>query len=248
MRRSDLKLYLSFIAAFLAMHYTGTALMKMPYILNAVIVCAVVFFVILFFNKVLNSKSVKTTIYETGLRKTNLPALAPGIFVSVALLITYPLLGYLLKTSIMLAENWHWNLAGLVFTAGVAEEMLFRGYLFGSLRRKMSFRKATLLSAICFTLAHLFMFTYMDWPVALLSTILAIATSLPLAFLFEKGNHSIWSPAIVHVAIRTVGMVVTNDEKHFQQFSLLWISACMIIPYIVLLFYKEFRAIFQKKV
>lgn len=111
----------------------------------------------------------------------------------------------------------------------------------------MSFHKAVLISALCFTAAHLVMFTYMDWPLALLSTLLVVATSVPLAFLFEKGNNSVWSPAIVHTAIRTVGLVVTTDEKYFVQFSMIWIAACMILPYIVLIFYKDFRAIWTKR-
>ena len=152
----------------------------------------------------------------------------------------------MLTTCISLADNWQWNVIGLMFTGGIAEEMLFRGYLFGSLRKNMSFKKAVFISTICFALAHLVMFTYMDWPVALLSTILAVAISAPLAFLFERGNYTVWSPAIVHTAIRTIGLVITVDEKHFMQFSLMWITACMILPYIVLMFYKAFRAIWSK--
>lgn len=243
MNKQTVKLYLSFIAAFFVMHYTGEVLMKLPYISNAVVVFVAVLLTILSLNKLIYDKSIKTSISNIGLRKTNLSGLAPGIFVSAALLCTYPLIGYLLNASITLANSWQWNMIGLMFTAGVAEEMLFRGYLFGSLRRKMSFRKAVLISALCFTAAHLVMFTYMDWPVALLSTLLAVATSVPLAFLFEKGNNSVWSPAIVHTAIRTVGLVVITDEKYFMQFSMIWIAACMIVPYIVLIFYKDFRAI-----
>lgn len=247
MNKHTAKLYLSFVAAFLVMHYTGEVLMKLPYVFNAVVVFIALLLTVLLLNKLIHGKSIKTSISDIGLRKTNLSGLAPGIFVSGALLCTYPLLGYLFNASITLAGSWQWNVIGLMFTAGVSEEMLFRGYLFGSLRRKMSFRKAALLSALCFAAAHLFMFTYMDWPVALMSTLLAVATSLPLAFLFEKGNNTVWSPAFVHTAIRTVGLVVTTDEKYFMQFSLIWIAACMILPYIVLIFYKEFRAIWTKR-
>lgn len=247
MNKQTAKLYLSFIAAFLVMHYTGEMLMKLPYIFNAVVVFVAVLLTVLLLNKLVHGKSIKTSISSIGLRKTKMPGLVPCIFVSAALLCTYPLLDYLLNINITLADSWQWNMIGLMFTAGVAEEMLFRGYLFGSLRRKMSFRKAAFLSALCFTAAHLMMFTYMDWPVALLSTLLAVATSIPLAFLFEHGNNTVWSPALVHTTIRTVGLVVTTDEKYFMQFSLIWIVACMILPYIVLIFYKEFRAIWTKR-
>ena len=248
MNKQNIQVYFVFFAAFIVMHYTGEALIKLPYIVNAVIVFAAVFIIILLLNRLVHGKSMKTTIHDIGLRKANLSELAPGIFVSTALLCTYPLLGYLLNTGISLTDKWQWNIIGLMFTGGIAEEMLFRGYLFGSLRKSMSFRKAAFISTICFALAHLVMFIYMDWPVALLSTMLAVAISAPLAFLFERGNKTVWSPAIVHTAIRTIGLVVTVDEKHFMQFSLLWITACMILPYIVLMFYKEFKTIWAKHV
>lgn len=246
MNKQNIRVYFVFFAAFIVMHYTGEALIKLPYIVNAVIVFAAVFSIILLLNRLVHGKSMKTIIHDIGLRATNLSGLAPGIFVSTVLLCAYPLIGYMLTTRIALADNWQWNVIGLMFTGGIAEEMLFRGYLFGSLRKNMSFKKAVLISTICFALAHLVMFTYMDWPVALLSTILAVAISAPLAFLFERGNYTVWSPAIVHTAIRTIGLVVTVDEKHFMQFSLMWITACMILPYIVLMFYKAFRAIWSK--
>lgn len=228
------------------MHFTGKALMKMPYIFNAGIVFVTVLVTVLLLNKFVHGKSIKRSLNDIGLGKTNLPGLVPGIFVSAALLCTYPLLGVFLDTNLTLADGWQWNIIGLMFTAGMAEEILFRGYLFGGLRRNMSFRKAVFISTLCFALAHLVMFTYMDWPVALLSTLLAVASAIPLAFLFEKGNSTAWSPAIVHIAIRTIGLVVTTDEKHFMLFSMLWILSCMILPYIVLIFFRGFRTIWAK--
>lgn len=243
MNKQTAKRYLSFVATFLVMHCAGKALMNLPYVFNAVVVFVAVLFTILFFNILVYGKTIGTSISDIGLRKTNLSGLVPGIFVSAALLFAYPLLGILLNTNITLADGWQWNTIGLMFTAGLAEEVLFRGYLFGGLRREMSFRKAAIISTIWFAIAHLIMFTYMDWPVAMLSTLLAVATSIPLAFLFEKGNNTLWSPAIVHTAIRTVGLVATTDGKYFMRFSMLWIIVCMVLPYIILICYKEFRKI-----
>ncbi len=138
-------------------------------------------------------------------------------------------------------------MAGLFLTGGLTEEMLFTGYFFGSLRQKMRFGKAVFISAVFFALAHLVMFTYMDWRVAFLSTLLAVASSVLLAFLYEKGKSTVWSPAIVHTIIRTVGLVVTTGKQNFIQFSLVWIMACMVLPYIVLMFYGDFRMIWTKR-
>jgi membrane protease YdiL (CAAX protease family) len=247
MPNNNFKLYLVFTVTFLVMHFSGLIAADLPYIVNALITFAIVLATLLLLLWVSSGNAVKDSFSSIGLHKTGYNSLLPGIIVSAALLFAYPLLGFLLNTKIVLAKDWHLNLAGLFLTGGLAEEILFRGYFFGSLRQKMNFRKAVFLSAILFSLAHLLMFAYMDWPVALLSTLLAIASSVPLAFLYEKGGNTIWSPAIVHTTIRTVGLVVTTDEKLFMKFSLLWITVSMVLPYIVLLFYKDFRSAWTNK-
>lgn len=229
------------------MHFTGVIVAKLPYILNALITSITVIGLLLLILKWDNKSSIISISNNLGFKKTNLKSIAPGIILSVALLLTYPLLSILLNVKIFLAEDWIYNLIGLSLTAGIAEEMLFRGYLFGTLRREMNFRKAAILSSVLFTLAHLVMFSYMAWEVALLSTLLAISTSIPFAFLFERGNNTLWSPAIVHTVIRTIGLVVTTDEIYFMKFSLLWITVILVLPYIVLLFYKDFRTIWSKE-
>lgn len=72
------------------------------------------------------------------------------------------------------------NLTGICLTGGLMEEMFFRGFLFRHLRESMHFRKAVFVSAILFTAAHLLLFTYMDWAIALSSTLLAVFMSVGL--------------------------------------------------------------------
>lgn len=241
MQNSKLNLYMIFIATFLVMHFTGVVVSDLPYLLNGLITSGTVLVVLLVLLLSTSEYSFKDTVRSIGIHGTNLKGIFPGIIISTVLLLTYPLIGHLFNAEVSLVQNWPLNLVGLLLTGGLTEEVLFRGYFFGSLRRKMSFRKAVVISAVFFTLAHLLLFAYMDWPVALLSTLLAIASSVPLAFLFEFGNGTVWSPALVHTSIRTVGLVVTTNEHHFGQFSLLWIIASIVVPYIVLLFYKDFR-------
>lgn len=243
MNKLNTKLYLIFIAAFLVMHFTGYMLMQLPYILNAAVVYIAVFTAVMVLSKWLYGKNLKSTIHDTGFHKTKMSGLVPGIFVSAALLCMYPILGNLLNTEIRLADSWQWNAIGLTLTAGFAEEMIFRGFLFGQLRRQTSFKKAVIISAIIFTIAHLLLFTYMSWPIALLSTILAIGLSVPFAYLFEHGGNTIWSPALVHTTIRTIGLVFTTHDENYLTLASAWIITSLLIPYLVLLFYKSFRNI-----
>jgi len=51
--------------------------------------------------------------------------------------------------------------------AGVAEELVFRGFLFGHLRRQRTFWRAAAASLPPFLVAHLFLFFALPWPIAL---------------------------------------------------------------------------------
>lgn len=245
MIKINLKLYLVFILAFLVMHFTGLLVKDLPYISNAVIVFALVLSTVLLISRVFYASDVESTISEIGFRKACLQEILPGIIISVVLLFMYPLLGYLLGTKIRMTNNWQLNMIGLLLTGGLAEEILFRGFLFRRLRLQMNFKKATLVSAIVFAMAHLLLFMYLNWTVALLSTVLAAGLSLPFAYLFERGGNALWSPALVHATIRTVGLVFTTDQQNFMALSSAWIIMSLVIPYIVLLFYKDFRSVMK---
>lgn len=238
-------IYLIFTAVFLVLHFTGVLAGQLPYIQNALITFSAVLAVLLLLDAWYSGTSLKTGFKNLGFRKTRLSLLAPGIIISLVLLLLYPLSAYILKTDIFLNEDWLLNSIGIFLTGGLAEEMFFRGFLFRHFREKMSFRKAVFASMLLFTLAHLILFTYKDWSIALLSTILAVAISIPLAYLFERSNHSVWSPAIVHATIRTIGLVITTSEQHFMPLTLIWIVGSMLIPYFVLLFYKDFWNIWK---
>lgn len=246
MEKQETKLYLVFTTTFLVMHFTGVMLTGIPYILNALVTSVSVFIVFFLLQNWNARSSVEKLFRDTGFKKVRIKAILPGVTISIALILVYPLLGFLLSAKLVLAKNWLLNLIGLFLTAGLTEEMLFRGYLFNNLRKERNFRSAAFISTIVFSLAHLFMFFYMAWPVASLSTILAMTISVPLAYLFERANYSIWSPAILHTAIRTIGLVVTVEKEYFNELSMLWILASIIIPNIGMAIYKKANHVTEK--
>lgn len=233
-------LYLIFASVFLMFHLTGFAAGGLPYILNAAITFTVVFTLILLLDKWYSGNSYKQVIYNSGFHRTSIQKILPGILTAVLILSMYPLFYLTLGFKITLNNSWLLNLAGLLLTGGLAEEMFFRGFLFRHLRDEMSFKKASLTSMLLFAAAHLMMFTYMDWSVALFSTILAVAISIPMSFLYEISDNTVWSPAIVHTIVRTIGLVVTAPEDNFLQMTMIWMTGCMIIPCIIVLFSKSF--------
>jgi membrane protease YdiL (CAAX protease family) len=101
-----------------------------------------------------------------------------------------------------LYPGWPWLLPGLFAQAGIAEEVLFRGYLFGHLRVGRTFWRAAAASMLPFVIIHLILFVSMPWPIALASVLLSMVISFPLACLFEVGGNTVWAPALLHFVIQ----------------------------------------------
>jgi len=221
--------------------------MGLPYLCNALITFPVVLISVLIFDKWYSGDSASVVIYKIGFHKTSLKNCLPGIFAAVSLLLMYPAMSLIFGFSIYLSDNWFMNLCGLFLTGGLAEEMFFRGFLFRHLRKNMSFKKAGITSMFLFSAIHLLLFAYMDFYIALFSTMLAIAISIPMSYFFERADNTVWSAAIVHTVIRTIGLVVTVKEEDFMKFTLFWMICCMIIPLLIIILNKNFRNAWKLK-
>lgn len=121
---------------------------------------------------------------------------------------------------------------GLFAQSGIAEEVLFRGYLFGHIRVGRTFWRAACLSMLPFVAVHLVLFTTMPWPIALASVLLSMIISFPLAHLYELGGHTIWGPALLHFVIQGTVKVLVVAERP-ELFALAWMAASALVPLLV---------------
>ena len=96
---------------------------------------------------------------SVGLGRPKVRALGVAAAASVALLLVVFVFGAMAPVSTVFANEWGWSLPGLFAQAGIAEEVLFRGYLFGRLRRGRSSRRAAGLSMVPFACVHLLLFS-----------------------------------------------------------------------------------------
>ena len=131
-----------------------------------------------------------------------------------------------------LYPGWMLLLPGLFAQAGIAEEVLFRGYLFGHIRVGRTFWRAAIVSMVPFVSVHLVLFVSMPWPIAVASVLLAIVISFPLAYLFELGGNTIWAPAILHFVIQATVKVMVFSQGA-ESFALAWMAASAIVPLLV---------------
>ena len=133
-----------------------------------------------------------------------------------------------------LYPSWISLLPGLFSQAGIAEEVLFRGYLFGHVRVGRTFWQAAAVSMLPFVSVHLVLFLSMPWPIALASVLLAVFISFPLARLFELGRNTIWGPALLHFVVQGTLKVVVFPHGA-ESFALVWMAASATVPWLVFL-------------
>lgn len=170
-----------------------------------------------------------------GLGRPRGAGLAAAAGIGAALLMVIPAFAFFANATVSFTPDALRLLPGLFAQAGVAEEVLFRGYLFGHIRRHRSFWPAAGLSMIPFAAVHLSLFLSMSWPLAAAALMLAIVAAVPLAQLFELGGSTIWPPALLHFVVQGAVKVVTVSGTEPASFPIAWIAASALIPMAALL-------------
>jgi porin len=176
-------------------------------------------------------KSFEESARAIGLKG---PKLSKGLLTALViggiLFLTIPVFALSTGVTFGFYPGWQFLALGMFFQAGIAEETLFRGYLFGHLRQKHTFWKAAFFAGVPFVFVHLILFYSLPWSIATASILLAIAMSFPLSRLFELDGDRIWAPAIVHfVAQAGVKLTVAAGASAWL-FPLFWISVCAVVP------------------
>lgn len=175
-------------------------------------------------------------IRHLGLGAPRWLGLLTAAAVATLLLIAGLIIGASSGMALRLVPRWGWMLPGLFAQAGIAEEVLFRSYLFRYVRVGRSFWRAAALSMLPFVGVHLLLFWTMPWPVALAALLLSVIVSFPLARLFELGGHTIWAPALLHFVIQgAIKLLVLGEGA--EAFAINWMIASAVVPLLVFVRY-----------
>jgi membrane protease YdiL (CAAX protease family) len=188
---------------------------------------------------VIFKQSVPDAVRSLGLSRPNWRTMLVAIFICILLLAFYPAFSLVTGAKLTLHDRWIELSPGLFAQAGIAEEVLFRGYLFGHLRRGRTFWQAALLSLLPFVAVHLLIFTSLNWIIALASTLLAVATAIPLCALYDRNRHTIWAAALVHWIIQAAIKLVIVPEGFSLKIALGWMVMCAAVPYVVFAFREQ---------
>ena len=170
-------------------------------------------------------------VRNLGLGVPRRRGIAAAILIAAGLWATIPVFTVVTGSDVRLAPGWLGFVPGLFAQAGIAEETLFRAYLFGHLRASRRFWPAAALSLLPFVAVHLPLFLTMESSVAAAALLLAAATAIPFARLYELGGGTIWAPAIVHTVIQGTVKVVAVPDEWTLPFVLSWMMASAVLPF-----------------
>ncbi len=173
--------------------------------------------------------SVAAVLRRLGLGRPGGRALAVAVGVSGLVLLVFPATAAVSGTAVALRPDWLWLLIGVFAFHGLAEELVWRGYAFRRLREGRSFWGAAWWTMPLIAVTHVPIIATMGPAVGIGALAVAAVTSLPLAYLYETGRHTIWAPAVVHTAIDSFKLVVIPAAA-VQTFSMLLIVAALIVP------------------
>lgn len=201
---------------------------------NGLIVCALVCVFAILCECLLSRSSPSEAAIRLGFRKSERKARFWTLILSFALLLYFPLFATATGTSITLLPGALLLALGMFLQGGIAEEALFRGFLFRRMRERRTFWRGAGLAAIPFTAVHLLLFLTLDFPIALTSLLLALSISFPLAWLFECSGGSIYPPSILHGVTQAAIKLVDAGEQ-FALLALGWIALCATVPWLLFL-------------
>ena len=195
------------------------------------IVAAVVLAALLAVEWTLFGEQPAAAVRSLGLGQPAVRGMVTSLVACVLLLAVIPVYAALRGATISMPPGWVWLLPGLFAQAGIAEEALFRGYLFGRLRKGRSFWRAALAAAMPFVAVHLVLFATLKWPVALAAVLLSTILSFPLARLFELGGNTIWAPALLHFVVQ--GAIKVVELRGDTGLPIVWMAASALVPWLV---------------
>jgi membrane protease YdiL (CAAX protease family) len=199
------------------------------------LICALVIVAALLVERLLFGRAPRQALGGLGFGRPSRRGLLAALLVSLALLAYFPIFALLSGQPLALREGWLWVALGVLLQGGVAEELLWRGYLFGHLRVQRGFWRAAAIAMIYMVAQHILLLWQLPLPIAVAALAVALLSSFPLAHLFEAGGNTVWGPALLHCVIQGALKVVVVPEAYLLPAQLGWMAASVVVPYLAFL-------------
>ncbi len=166
-----------------------------------------------------------------GLGRPHWPAVGVAGAVGALVFVTYLTGAAALGVDLHLRSNWPVVLVSSMLFHGLAEELVWRGFVFAHLRRITTFRRAVWGSVPLIALTHVSIIAGNGLVVGGLAVVSAAVTCLPMAHLWARGGRTIWAPATLHGLIGTWQLF---ERDYPASFSMVLVSGSILVPLLVL--------------
>lgn len=227
-----LKLVASLFAIFALFHWTADALGsdrgQFGVYVGLLVVAALILAEVLLFGK-----SFKDAFASIGLTSPNKTGLLIAIVICAIMLQMIFIFAYVMNATLDFYPGWYLLVPGLFFQAGIAEEALFRGYVFGKFAKRFPFWKAAVLASVPFLIVHLFLFFTLPWAIAMASILLSLIIAFPLARVYSLCGNTIWGAAIIHFTVQAGVKLTVLDGDSATLFPFYWMAVCAVVPFVI---------------
>lgn len=228
---------LVFLATFLAAWYALDALVTSPPNLVSATVALAAAASVLVLGQLGLGVSWRQIPASLGLGRPVLRAVAVAGIVGSAVVLVMLLGARAVNVTLELRENWLSVLLAALIFHGLAEELVWRGFAFGYLRRRTTFWPAVAWSVPLIALTHVPIVLTNGLGVGLLATLTAAVTCLPFAYLWERGGGTIWAPALLHGLVDSWQLF---ERTYPDRFTVVVLAAVILVPLSVFLFRDRF--------
>jgi membrane protease YdiL (CAAX protease family) len=196
-----------------------------------IVVCAIVLALILGTERLLTGAPFPSMLRALGLTRSTPRALGIAVALCLLLIGFFPLFAAVTATPLSARADSAVLALGMFAQGGIAEETLFRGFLYRHLRERRSFWRAARLAAVPFVAAHLLLFATLDFAVALAAVLVSVSLTFPLARLFDLAGASIWPGAIVHAVIQGAIKLVEPTAGDVLPLAVGWMAVSALVPW-----------------
>ena len=156
---------------------------------------------------VLYKKGLSRAASDIGVTRFNWTGIRLAAVFVLPLIVFYPLFSLITHTPLATRPNWQWFVLSGVLINGFAEETMMRGFVFRHLREGRPFWRAAALSTVYFAAYHLHIILAAGALIGIIGVLLAIPTGFVTAYIYERGNNTIWGPALLHVLFTNLAIV-----------------------------------------
>jgi membrane protease YdiL (CAAX protease family) len=226
-----------FLATFLAAWFALDQLVTSPPTLWSALLClAVAGGIVALGETIVFGASVQELPRRLGFCRPRAGAIPVATGVGALVFVTYLTGAAALGVDLELRSNWPAVLVSALLFHGLAEEVVWRGFVFAHLRRRTTFWRAMAGSVPLIALTHVTIIVSNGPVIGGLAVVSAAVTCLPLAHLWERSGRTVWAPATLHGAIGTWQLF---ERTYPDSFSIVLVTGSILVPLLALLWRPE---------